>query len=302
MIRAALLACFAAGSAHALTLELPAGAELTRDVTRDGGSRVIPTAPTRDGFTATRLAQGNVTIQSYRAPDRRDTAGLMAPLATQLGQAGYATILSCAGVTCGGFDFRFALNLIPPPDMFVDLSDYHYLSAEHADGSYATVLTSRSHSDGYIHIVQVAAPNSAPPVIAAPTPDPARAIRSFADELMELGHVALDDLEFQSGSSELADQGYTSLTALAEFLAANPTLRVVLVGHTDASGALDVNVRISRERAGSARAQLLALYKIRPEQVTAEGMGYLAPRDTNLTPEGRDRNRRVEVILLPGDR
>jgi len=73
---------------------------------------------------------------------------------------------------------------------------------------------------------------------------------------------------------------------------------VVLVGHTDASGALAPNIALSRARAQAVRAALVAL-GAKADQIGAEGAGYLAPRATNLTPEGRAQNRRVEVMLTP---
>jgi OOP family OmpA-OmpF porin len=72
---------------------------------------------------------------------------------------------------------------------------------------------------------------------------------------------------------------------------------VVLVGHTDASGGLAGNTALSRARAASVRDRLMAEYAVPAAQITAEGVGYLAPRATNKTEDGRARNRRVEAIL-----
>lgn len=300
MIRAALLMMVTVGAsaAQAITLELPQSATLTREVVRADGARAIPTGPTQDGFTPTVLAQGDVTLQAYAVADMTSTGAIMAALSDQIAAAGYTTLLECVGTGCGGFDFRFSLNLIPPPDMFVDLSDYHFVSADNGAGGYITVLVSRSQNDGFVHIVKVVPAGSAAPEIAAALPEPDAADRAFRDRLLTTGRVPLDDLVFRSGSAELAQQPYASLSDLAAFLRDHPQHRVAFVGHTDASGALDVNVAISRRRAEAARAQFLNLYDIPAQQVTAEGMGFLAPRATNLTAEGRERNRRVEVILL----
>ena len=145
-------------------------------------------------------------------------------------------------------------------------------------------------------VPQPGAPGLAAPGLAAPDPDaPASPL---AVGLATRGSVALDDLLFASGAAVLDPGEYASLEALAAYLQVNPATRVVLVGHTDASGALDNNIALSRQRAASVRDWMLANYAIPAGQITAEGVGYLAPRDSNQTEQGLTRNRRVEVMLL----
>ena len=72
---------------------------------------------------------------------------------------------------------------------------------------------------------------------------------------------------------------------------------MALVGHTDASGGLDVNIAVSRQRAQSVRQRLIDRYDIPARQVDAQGVGYLSPRASNLTEAGRQKNRRVEVMM-----
>ena len=107
----------------------------------------------------------------------------------------------------------------------------------------------------------------------------------------------MEDLAFASGAGALLPGDYPSLAALADWLAANPEARIVLVGHTDASGGLAGNVALSKQRAASVRAALLAVPGVQAAQVGAEGVGYLAPRAPNQTEEGRQKNRRVEAVL-----
>ena len=96
----------------------------------------------------------------------------------------------------------------------------------------------------------------------------------------------------------LPDDGKpVSEEAFAEgWLKADGARKVTLVGHTDASGGLEANVRLSKARAESVRRWLIDRLGVGADQVAAEGVGYLAPRATNQTEEGRQKNRRVEVI------
>ena len=75
-------------------------------------------------------------------------------------------------------------------------------------------------------------------------------------------------------------------------------MQVAIVGHTDTTGALETNIAVSRARAEAVRDLLITEYEVRAAQVDAAGMGYLGPRASNLTADGRKANRRVEIILL----
>ena len=103
---------------------------------------------------------------------------------------------------------------------------------------------------------------------------------------------------FDTGSDALDPGRYESLARLAAFLGEHPAMVVALVGHTDSIGGLEQNISLSKRRAESVKARLTGTYGIAPERVQAEGMGYLAPVASNLTPEGREANRRVEAVLL----
>ncbi len=119
--------------------------------------------------------------------------------------------------------------------------------------------------------------------------------------LQENGHAVLLDLTFETGSSSLGEGTFASLEALAGFLRSDPSLRVALVGHTDATGALDTNVALSKRRAASVLERLVEAYGIARSQLEAQGMGYLSPITTNRSAEGREQNRRVEAVLLNTD-
>lgn len=115
--------------------------------------------------------------------------------------------------------------------------------------------------------------------------------------LLDQGRLVLENLVFASGSAGLEDRQYPTLEALADWLAQNPAQTMTLVGHTDASGGLAINIALSKKRAESVRQYLLDTYDLPADQIAAEGAGYLAPRASNLTEDGRKKNRRVEVML-----
>ncbi len=283
---------------------------------------------------------GQLDQHAFRLDGLKDnTLALIQPLQDQVEQAGYKVLFACATTDCGGFDFRFAIDVLPEPRMHVDLGDFRYLAARNAAGDVISVLASRSADQGFVQVTTVsveaaaaattdpakpslaaapdvmgatspapappdtsatpatAATNAAPTTNTQPAPRANSSAASLDDQLMAQGSVALDDLIFASGKAALLDQDYASLAALADWLKAHPDLKVTLVGHTDATGSLASNVALSKARAASVRAWLIKHYAATAAQIDAQGAGYLAPRATNQTPEGRLQNRRVEVML-----
>jgi len=133
---------------------------------------------------------------------------------------------------------------------------------------------------------------SAPIVNAADLPS------DFGKQLEIAGHVILSDLVFDTGSAELGEGPFDSLAKLADYLRANPTRRIALVGHTDAVGGLDGNIALSKRRAASVRARMTNTLGVPEAQLVAEGVGFLAPVANNLSGAGREANRRVEAVLI----
>ncbi len=289
-------------------LSLPLNAELTKQSSQGTAVYSAPIAPYAQGLLPSFEIKGRVTKQAYRINAKGLTPQqLLQPIEDSLADAGFEFLFKCEDRFCGGFDFRFATEVLTAPDMFVDLFDYSFLTARGDSGEYVTVLTSRDAVAGYIQIIQVtpegaallttetSAAIKAEPT--APTRNPLKA-GSIADRLESIGRAVLSDLTFKTGSSDLGDDDFASLTELAAYLADNPKRTIALVGHTDTVGSLSGNIALSKRRAASVRARLASKYGIDNARMQAEGMGYLSPLTANLTPEGREENRRVEVILL----
>ena len=287
------------GASFAVVLDLPTGAELVAEEQRGFDTATVATGPFVDTLPATH-PEGDVSLRSWRIP-AAEASGLdiLAPLTAQLEAVGFTTLFSCADADCGGFDFRYALDVLPAPKMQVSLGDFRYLSAER-DGEHVTLLVSRMRDTAYLQVTRVGPSAPATPELAVSTRSPAPAVTQQTDFGVALetnGRVVLSDLIFDSGSSDLGDGGFMSLEKLADYLNARPDRSVALVGHTDTVGALGGNIALSKERARSVLDRLVSDYGVSAGQLEAEGMGYLAPLSTNLTTGGREANRRVEVIL-----
>lgn len=289
-------------------LAWPDGAErVAQHVSPVSGFR-IATGP-HDGTGVPSLdLTGTLSEEVWQIPgDLGDPALMLAVLRNQLTAQRYEVDFSCADRACGGFDFRYALPIPDGPAMHVDLGHFHYITASRPtpEGRDHLALTiSAGGRLGYVHLARVAPAGVLPADVTPST----RAVEDdvpttggdtgLIAELTATGAAVLSDVSFDTGASALTDLRRESLVTLAAFLAEDPARRVVLVGHTDTEGSLEANIALSRARAGSVRAHLIERLGARPEQIEAEGIGYLAPRATNRDPTGREANRRVEVVLI----
>ncbi|MCR8548425.1 OmpA family protein [Salipiger sp. P9] len=299
---AALLLICLAGPLQALDLSLPSGARMMAERVTDPGSYAVPLGPWReDGGSPVIRAEGRIARQAWRI-DASDltTLQILAPLRDQILAAGYELLFDCASARCGGFDFRFGTEVIPAPEMYVDLTAFRFLAARGPEGDYLTLLVSRSNAAGYVQIIRAGAGAPTRIVPDGAVPIPAAATEGIAAELEAQGHAILRDLRFESGATALGDATIASLDALAAYLRDNPTRRILFVGHTDAVGSLDANTALSRKRAAAAEAYLRDR-DIPAAQIGSDGVGYLAPVASNLTQEGREENRRVEAVLISTD-
>lgn len=288
----------------ALTIDMPANASLTSIVETPMQSFNIATGPWNGDAVPMQTVDGTVKTEIWTidAPGLT-TLQILSPFRQQLDAEGYSVIYECRTEDCGGFDFRFAINVAAPPEMRVDLGDFRYIAAQGPADTIALVV-SKTAAAGFVQITRIGEDNapladqtsepvlSVLPGLATPTDD------SLPDLLEHKGHIVLSDLRFESGSSTLGVGPFDSLADLSNYLLQNPNRRVALVGHTDSSGSLEGNIALSRQRAASVRARLIESYGVPSAQLEADGTGYLSPIASNLTTDGRETNRRVEAVLL----
>ncbi len=301
----ALALCIFGAAAQAMTLDFPSLASPVAEKSVASSSYFVPTGPFADGPLDGVIAEGAVHQQSWKlGGGGLTTMQILAPLREQLEAQGFSTLYECEAKICGGFDFRYQVDVLPEPDMHVNLGDFRYLAVtKAAEGypEYVALIVSRSANAGFVQLTSIGKPNAAANITASTKAPPPRtspiAAGPVGSQLEIAGHATLDDLLFRTGSSELGVDRFASLDNLASYLTARPDRQVVLVGHTDAEGALDTNVVLSRRRAAAVMDRLVHQYGVSPEQVSADGVGYLSPRASNLTDEGRTQNRRVEVVL-----
>lgn len=110
--------------------------------------------------------------------------------------------------------------------------------------------------------------------------------------------IGTDDL-FAANSSVLKAASRTALTKLSDILAERADIDAKIVCHTDSTGKEEYNLILSSKRAKSICLRMKE-YGVGEQRMSCEGKGSANPKAGNDTPEGRDQNRRVEILLFAG--
>ena len=108
--------------------------------------------------------------------------------------------------------------------------------------------------------------------------------------------VSLSDVLFDTGKSTLRSGAREKLAKISGIILAYPDLRLAIEGNTDSVGSDAMNQTLSEQRAASVR-DYLAKENIPAASMTAQGFGKTQPVTTNDTAEGRQQNRRVELVV-----
>ncbi len=113
--------------------------------------------------------------------------------------------------------------------------------------------------------------------------------------------IRLHGLNFPSGKATIQPEYFSLLTKLQEALRVFPEKHILLEGHTDSRGNAVKNKQLSEERAIAVREYIIANMGKSREQITSIGYGSAKPVATNQTSEGRELNRRIDVVINMND-
>jgi outer membrane protein OmpA-like peptidoglycan-associated protein len=108
--------------------------------------------------------------------------------------------------------------------------------------------------------------------------------------------VNMPDVLFDTGKADLKPTARERLAKVAGILLAYPDIRVEIDGYTDSTGTLELNERLSQQRAESVRIYLSS-QGVSSSSITTQGFGPSQPIASNDTAAGRQQNRRVELVV-----
>lgn len=114
--------------------------------------------------------------------------------------------------------------------------------------------------------------------------------------IMASGRYVSHAILFDTGSDRLKPESAAPIQAIAKALEADPKLKLLIEGHTDAVGNAAGNLDLSKRRAEAVKTVLASQFGIDASRLSASGLGSTRPIDANDTPQGRAQNRRVEFV------
>ena len=119
---------------------------------------------------------------------------------------------------------------------------------------------------------------------------------AFSGDLKSTGHVAVYGIFFDTNKSEVKPDSKPALEEIGKLMKKDPGLKLKVVGHTDMTGSLDANMRLSQARGEAVVQALVSQHGIAAARLKGYGVGPLAPVASNETEEGKAKNRRVELV------
>jgi OmpA-OmpF porin, OOP family len=240
---------------------------------------------------------GRQTLIVYAGPDGRSPLEMIRNYQQSLGAHGFETVFECHRETCGDrtgnnlwftliYDKPLAANMNPSWDT----------------GRFASLRLRRQEGDIHVMIYAQRAGSrleTRVEVVEAGAMEADRIRILGASELKaaldSTGRAALYGIYFDVDKAEVKPESKPQIDAILAFLRADPSINVIVAGHTDNQGAFDYNVALSQRRA-QAVLRALSSQGVAPRRLTAFGNGMASPVAPNDTPDGQARNRRVEIV------
>ncbi len=118
----------------------------------------------------------------------------------------------------------------------------------------------------------------------------------FGNDLNATGHAAVYGILFDTGKATIKPESAQAIGEVAKLLKGDAALKVYVVGHTDNTGVLEANMKLSQDRADAVVQALVQTHGIAATRLKAFGAGPYAPVASNDSEDGRAKNRRVELV------
>ena len=234
----------------------------------------------QNGIVKTEKIEGKVTRIDYRDPDNRSSLERMRNYEQALKKGGFEIIYNCSKEECG-------------PEIQIETIGYY------PPERYLTAFLKRKEGNVWIGVFVAAGPWTKIRIVEE-KPMETGMVKVTADilkkNILKDGHMAVYGIYFDTGKSDIKPESSEMIKEIATLLQKNPSLQIYIVGHTDNAGKLKDNIELSNKRAVAVVKELITRYKIDASRLEAGGVGPLAPVATNDTKEGKELNRRVEIV------
>jgi OOP family OmpA-OmpF porin len=259
-------------------------------------------------YTKSKQIEGLVSYYTYLAPEGRTPAELYRNYKMEFQRLGIVTMYEKAAGQQGWFgptlnqaaddcDLGQILAYNEAEERLLvgrsnDASPTYYevLVTAYKDGIIPERLQGKVHkAQALAEIVQVAPQEMEKKMLFVNADDMRQALR-------DSGKVALYGVYFDTDKDVVKAESQPTLQEIAKLLKSEPALKLHVVGHTDNQGKTDYNLDLSKRRAASVVRELTVKFGIPATRLDSFGCGVYSPAATNTTDEGREKNRRVELV------
>ena len=266
-------------------------------------------------YLKSQTIEGKITQRAYLAPEGRTVLEVTRNYQQALVKAGMQLKFSCEKEKCGPSRIQepllayaegmkqiqsyggyselamIVLNTSDPPYFFWGTID--------VDGRpvYVAVFTSKidapedsplkGRAGTFIEVVEPKAMESDKVSVDA---------SAIGTAVKSAGKIALYGIYFDTGKADIKPESKAQLLEIGKFLNEDKSIKVIVVGHTDNVGSIESNQTLSQQRAAAVAAALAKDYQVAPARIIAKGVANFSPVASNLSEEGRARNRRVELV------
>lgn len=244
-------------------------------------------------FSSTQEVEGRIYRIFYSLPtDAGSSYEIYSNYMNALKSHGATILFSCKNVgECG----KYFWDELRGVDKKLLLPAYYgeemaYIAAKFSKdgkGYYLTVIPGYGLGEQGYHIT----------VVEVQEMDQQINLEGIEKAMLDQGKVSLYGILFDTGSDKLKESSFTEVDLIAQYLKKNKDKKVYVVGHTDNTGSYQNNMELSERRAAALNKVLVSKYGISENRLTAAGVGPLSPESKNTTDEGRQKNRRVEIVL-----
>lgn len=237
-------------------------------------------------------AEGAFTSINYAAPEGKSALEVHRNYELALEKAGFEKLFGCR--QCGTYRY-FDYIKVPgmPDEHYRGVSgqfDTGYYTAYKKGNTYVAILSGTGY-DAFVHTaVDITEGEEMETGMVKVNAD------LIKEKLDADGKISIYGITFDTGKASIKPSSQSTLEAIAQFLQQYPEVSIYVIGHTDDTGSLEINLRLSKERALAVQQKLVNDFGVSSDRLTPEGIGPYAPVATNETDSGREKNRRVELV------
>ena len=248
------------------------------------------TGMAEDGETPTSIdLEGRVTKILYTTPKERSVLEMYRNYEMAIQAAGAEVLYACnqdkkeCAARYAGPTFQQVSDI----HSMQNLSGRYLLARLEQDEQTAYIAIAVGRSSTTVHVVEVKDMETGKVSLDA---------AALGRGLEARGYVVVEGIYFDTDKATIQARSEPALTEMGKLLNERKTLTVYVVGHTDMQGTLAHNQQLSQARAAAVVEALATYHGVDRAQMSAHGVGPLAPQATNADDAGRAKNRRVVLV------